>query len=59
MDLKKIIKHQRYEAGYAKRLGALVAADFHINAAEALEDIGSRFGEAIVAATEASKWVLT
>jgi hypothetical protein len=29
-------------------LGALVAADFHIKAAEALEDIESRFGEAII-----------
>ena len=59
MDLKKIIQHHRYEAGHAKRLGALVAADFHINAAEAVEDIESRFGEAIVTATEASEWVLT
>jgi hypothetical protein len=42
MDLKKIIKHQRYEAGYAKRLGALVAADFHINATEALEEFQRR-----------------
>jgi len=47
MDLKKIIQHHRYEAGHAKRLSALVAADFHIKAAEALEDIERRFGDAI------------
>jgi len=58
MILKRIIKHHRYEAEHAKRLGALVAADLHINAAEALEDIESRFGEVIVTATEASEWVL-
>ena len=56
MNLKKIIEHHRYEAGRAERL---VATDFHINAAKALEDIESRFGEAIVAATEASESVLT
>ena len=49
MDLKKIIKHHRYEAGHAKRLSALVAADLHIKAAEALEDIERRLGETIEA----------
>jgi hypothetical protein len=49
MELKKIIQHHRYEAGHSKRLGAFVAADFHVKAAEALEDIERRFGEAIVA----------
>ena len=34
-------------AEHTKRLGAIVAADFHIKAAEALEDIERRFGEAI------------
>ena len=43
MDLKKIIKHHRYEAGHAKRLGALVAYDFHIKAAAALEEVQRRF----------------
>ena len=47
MDLRKIIKHHRYEAEHAQRLRALVAANFHIEAAEALEDIERRFGEAI------------
>jgi hypothetical protein len=47
MDLQKIIKHQRHQAEHTKRLGALVAAEFHAKAAEALEDIESRFGEAI------------
>ena len=44
MDLQKIIKHHRYEAEHAQRLRALVAANFHIKAAEALEDIERRFG---------------
>ena len=48
MDLKKIIKHHRYEAGHAKRLGALVAYDFHIKAAAALEEVERRFGDAII-----------
>ena len=47
MDLKKIIKHHRHEAEHTRRLHALVAADFHIKAAEALEDIERRFGDAI------------
>ena len=47
MDLKEIIKHHRYEAGHAKRLRALVAADFHVKAAQVLEDIERQFGEAI------------
>ena len=34
MDLQKIIKHHRYEAEHAQRLRALVAANFHIKAAE-------------------------
>ena len=42
MDLKGIIKYHRYEAEHAKRLSAHVAADFHIKAAEALEDIEQR-----------------
>jgi len=46
--LKKIIKHHRYEAGHAKRLGALVAYDFHIKAAAALEEVERRFGDAII-----------
>jgi hypothetical protein len=48
MDLKTIIQHHRYEAEHAKRLGAAVAANFHIKATEALEDIERRFGEAIM-----------
>ena len=47
MDLKKIIKHHRYEAEYTRRLGAHVAAEFHNKAAQALEDIERRFGDAI------------
>jgi hypothetical protein len=47
MDLKKIIKHHRYEAEHSKRLMARVAAVFHLRAAEVLEDIERRFGEAI------------
>ena len=47
-DLQKIIKHHRYEAGHAKRLGALVAYDFHIKAAAALEEVQRRFGDAII-----------
>jgi len=35
MELKNIIKHHRYEAEHAKRLRALVVADFHIKAAVA------------------------
>ena len=60
MDLQKIIKHHRYEPGHAKRLGALVAADFHIKAAQMLEDIERQFGEAVIEGRrEASEWVLT
>ena len=47
MDLKNIIEHHRYEAGHAKRLSALVAADFHLKAVQVLEDIERRFGDAI------------
>jgi hypothetical protein len=49
IDLKKIIKHHQHEAVHTSRLGARVAADFHIKAVEALEDIERRLGEAIVA----------
>jgi hypothetical protein len=61
MDLKKIIKHHRYEAEHTKRLGAVVATDFHIKVAEALEDIERRFGGAIIVrgTRAASEWVLT
>jgi len=60
MDLKGIIKYHRYEAEHAKRLRALVAADFHIKAAQVLEDIERRFGEAIIEGRrEAREWVLT
>jgi hypothetical protein len=48
MGLQEIIKHHRYEAEYAQRLRALVAANFHIKVAEALEDIERPFGEAII-----------
>jgi hypothetical protein len=48
MDLQKIIKHHRHEAEYTRRLGALVAYDFRIKAAEALEEVERRFGEAII-----------
>jgi hypothetical protein len=48
MDLKTIIQHHRYEAEHAKRLRAVVATNFHIKAAQALEDIERRFGEAII-----------
>jgi len=60
MDLKGIIKYHRYEAEHAKRLRALVAADFHMKAAQVLEDIERRFGEAIIEGRrEAREWVLT
>ena len=48
MNLKNIIKHHRYEAEHSRRLGALVAYDFHIKAAAALEEIERRFGEEII-----------
>ena len=48
MDLKNIIEHHRYEAEHAKRLRALVSADFHIKAAPVLEEIERRSGEAII-----------
>ena len=48
MNLKNIIKHHRYEAEHSRRLGALVAYDFHIMAAAALEEIERRSGEAII-----------
>jgi hypothetical protein len=47
MNLKNIIKHHRYEAEHSRRLRALVAYDFHIKAAAALEEIERRFREAI------------
>ena len=45
MDLKKIIKHHRYEAEHSNRLMAHVAAVFHLRAAEVLEDIERRLTE--------------
>ena len=48
MDLKKIIKHHRHEADHSRRLYARVAAQFHAEAAQVLEDIERRFGEAII-----------
>jgi hypothetical protein len=47
-DLKAIIKHHRREAEHCKRLRALVAYDFHIKAAAALEEVERRFGDAII-----------
>ena len=55
MDPKNLIKHHRYEFEHAKRSMARVAADFHLKAAEYLEDIERRFGEAITEGATLSK----
>jgi hypothetical protein len=48
MTLKELIAHHRHEAEHTRRLHAHMAAEFHTKAAQVLEDIERRFGEAII-----------
>jgi hypothetical protein len=53
MELQKLIKHHSHEIDYWRRLHAHVAAEFHTEAAQVLEDIERRFDDAII---EGATW---